>query len=123
MKRYVHAADTNWIDWKSIEEDEYFDITGEEFEDQIWQPYLGEAENKVNEKLQIFPEPSTQCGMGSVFIWDESGKDRWSAYDDDSKVIDFYDWCEKEFNMARKAKNANEYAKLYEDWMRSVCEI
>lgn len=123
MKRYLHANTDNWIDWEAIEEDEDFDITGEDFEDQIFYPYLSNAENEVNEKLKIYPEPSVQGGFGGVYIFDESGENRWSPYDDDDKVIDWYDWCEKEFNLARKASNAAEYAKLYENWMREVCGI
>ena len=120
MKRLIRAKSDNWIDWSEIEENEDFDITGEDFEDEIWHPYLREPEARINEKLKIFPEPSTQAGMGSVFIFDESGEDRWSSYD---KEIDFYDWCDKEFDLAREASNADEYAKLYEEWMREVCGL
>lgn len=120
MKRYVHASSDNWIDWSLYEDGDDFDPTGEEFEEEIFDVYLRDPENEVNKELGIYPEPSIQGGSGSVFIFDESGQDRWDAYD---ISIDWWDWCDMECDMAMKAKNAEEYKQMYRKWMKEILPI
>ena len=120
MKKLIRATSNTWIDWdKIIREYEDFDITGEEFED-LWQEYLSDPEMAVNTELHINPEPSVRGGYGSVYIFDESGENRWDPFEDSKYVVDFYDWCEREFNMARKANNAQEYKNLYRKWIKNL---
>lgn len=118
-KKIFASKDTEWIDWEPYEE-EGLDVTGEEFEEEIWQSYLGSPENEVNEELGIFVEPSVQGSSGAVFIYDESGEGRWASSD---TKVDWYDWCEKEFEMAREANNAEEYKKLYRQWMKEILPL
>ncbi len=106
--------------WEGIEDWEYFE--------DAWDTYLCGPEQQVNEELKIYPEPSTQAGIGSVYIFDESGEDRWGGDDDDDdeydqRVVDFDDWCATECQLAIKAKSAEEYKELYRNWMKEVCGI
>ena len=116
MKRWIHAS-TAWIDKEALYENEEFDIMGEEFEN-FWQEYLGGPETAINDKLNIFVEPSVRGESGAVFIFDESGEDRFETVS-----VDWYDWCDTEFNLALKANSAEEYATLYEKWVRKLCGI
>ena len=82
--------------------------------------YLSDPEDEVNTELKIFPEPSVQGNSGGVFIFDESGKNRWSSYDAE---VDWRDWSEREFDMARAANNAEEYKQMYREWMKEILPI
>lgn len=117
-KKVFASKDTEWVDWGFYEED--LDVTDEVFEEEIWSRYLDDPENEVNQELEVFIEPSVQGSSGSVFIFDESGEDRWDNYDIE---VDWYDWCDKECEMAMEAKNAEEYKKLYRQWMEEILPL
>lgn len=114
LKKRIVASRTNWP-FKRMKGKFPFD--GEEFED-VWSYYLSDPEAKVDKKLQIFTEPSIQGGSGSMFIYDESGKDRF-----DTMIIDFDDWCQTEFELATQSTDANDYARNYENYVRDLLNI
>ena len=121
MKRMIRANEATWPTPDEIEEMlSESDLTDEPFED-FWMAYLGRPENKINDELQLFVEPSVQGGSGIVEIYDESGQDRkengypWSS--------DFYEWCEREFNMAISSTSEEEYANKYREFIKEICGV
>lgn len=97
----------NWPDpsyWDEVEDDE-----------EIYQSYLAGPEDKIETKLKVFTEPSTQGGVGSMFIYDQSGKNRFGPIE-----VDYQEWCDAEFEMASSSKSAAEYAKKYEKFIKSL---
>lgn len=120
MKRYIRS--NSQPNWPTEEEwwDGFYNEDPDFFLDNIWFEYLQEPENAVNNKLQVFPEPSTQGGVGSVFVFDESGQDRFSSEDTE---YDFQDWTENEVEMAASSASAEEFAAKYEDFIRKLCNI
>lgn len=118
MKRYIKAGESQWLDSEARER--LSDLESDEDFEDFWSDYLGPIENEVNQKLEIFPEPSTQGGVGSVFIYDESGQDRWDSFECD---VDFQEWCDQEIEMALSSKTAAEYKKKYEAYVRKICGI
>ena len=116
MKRYIHASSDTWID-PAILKDEDFDITGPEMED-VWQKYFAKPEDIVNDELQIFCEPSVRGGDGAMFIFDESGEDRF-----DEVEVNWYDWCDAEGHMAVESNNAKEYEQKYREYIKKLCGI
>ena len=94
--------------WQHIDDDEAFE--------NAWNKYLAKPENAVNDELQIFPEPSTQGGLGSMFIFDESGQRNW----DNQPSIDFGEWCDAELSMASSSRSADEYAEKYRQYVLAI---
>lgn len=68
--------------------------------------YIYPIENKVNEELKVYPEPSIQGGHGGMFIHDESGKYE-SAY------YDYQEWCDTERDLAMISKSPQDFEKEY----------
>lgn len=84
-------------------------------DEELYDTYLADPEEEVNAKLKILVESSTQSGIGKIFIYDESGKNRFDMFS-----IDYEDWCDDEFNMASSSKSATEYAKKYEKYIKRL---
>lgn len=64
--------------------------------------------DEVYDKLQLFAEPSVQGNMGSLFIYDDSGEDRFESFD-----IDWEDWNNDMIEMIASSKSKNDFkAKL-----------
>ena len=59
-------------------------------------------------------EPSVQGNIGSMFISDESGENRFDVVE-----VDWADWCQAELNMAASSKSAKQYAKKFEKYILS----
>lgn len=102
-------AKVNW----SAKVEEYADDSNE-----LYEKLLDEPESEVNVKLQIFCAPSTQGGQGMMFIYDASGQDRF-----DTISMDFAEWCEAEYQMAKSVKSSASYAKKYEKFVRDILNI
>lgn len=103
------AAKLKWpskTKWTRIDSDEAFES--------MWSTYLSKPEDEVNKELQIFPEPSTQGGSGSMVIFDESENGNEPIF------TDFQDWCDRELSMAAESKNANEYKQKYSGFVESL---
>jgi hypothetical protein len=83
-----------------------------------WDMYLSAPESKINDELQIYPEPSTQGGLGSMYIFDESGEDR---FGDNQPSYDYSDWCDAEIEMASASSSAKEYAEKYREFVSNIC--
>lgn len=81
----------------------------------IWDEYLLTPESVVEHKYQIFVEPSVQAGQGGVFIYDESGKNRFETV-----CVDYQEWCDKEIEMAAASKTGSQYRKKYEEYIKSL---
>lgn len=60
--------------------------------------------NRIFNKLQLFAEPSVQGHTGSLFIYDDSGKDRFSTFD-----IDWEDWNNDMIEMIASSKSKNDF--------------
>lgn len=105
----------NWVDREYIKA-----IASDEEMDALWETYLSGPEGQVNEELQIYPEASIQGGSGSVYIFDESGQDRWGSYD---KKIDWNEWCDHELDLVLDSSNAEEYKQKYKAWMKDFLGI
>lgn len=114
MKYYVKASsDKAW----NFDEDYFMEMDDYDFED-FWSAYLSLPEDEVNTELQIFPEPSVQGGMGSMYIFDESGEERFSDVS-----VDFGEWCDKQMVMAMNSKSAEDYKRQYREWVKDLCNI
>ena len=113
MKRWIHAKTDNWPDASVFEEaeDDY------EWED-VWDMYLSGPEVRVNDELKIFAEPSVQGHVGSMFLYDDSGEDRF-----DDVEIDFGEWDQAEFEMAIDSNSAEEYEDKYRAYVKELCGI
>ena len=91
-----------------------------EFEE-LWSKWLSKPEDAINKQLQIFPEPSTQGGWGTMFIFDKSGQERdengfpWKQ--------DFGEWCDWQYRAAANSRNAEEYKQKYREHIRKLCGI
>lgn len=98
----------------------YWDSIDPESEemDKAWEKYLKKPEAKVNKKLKVFPEPSTQGSFGYVYIHDESGNRDWD--DDDEPIVDYMDWLENELYMASRSSTPAQYAEEYENYLKSL---
>lgn len=92
-----------WYGVDLYEQPEYYD------------EYLCDAEDEINKKYKIFSEPSIQAGRGSVFIYDESGEDRFEGIS-----VDFQEWCNKELEMAASSNSEREYKQRYENYIRGL---
>lgn len=69
---------------------------------------INSALSEVYDKLQLFAEPSVQGNMGSLFIYDDSGEDRFESFD-----IDWEDWNNDMIEMIASSKSKNDFkAKL-----------
>ena len=91
--------------WKSV------DLASE---DGMWERYLASPEDQVNNELNVFPEPSTQSGHGSMFIFDESGSDN------EAIQVNFDAWCRKQISMAASSKSADQYREKYKSYVQSL---
>lgn len=100
-------------DWYNIESDEEFE--------NMWESYLSAPEDVVNQKLKIFPEPSIQGGMGTMFIHDESGRGR--DNNDYPWAEDYQSWCDWELNGAASSRSASGYQKKYRQHIKELCGI
>ena len=111
MKRWIHASEErNWPapeDWEYVETDEDME--------EMWDKYLCRPEEAVSKELQIFLEPSVQGGMGEMFIYDESGEDRFESFD-----VDFQDWNEREIQMAVDSKDEVEYKAKFKSYVENL---
>ena len=101
--------------WPTADEWYETDLT-DDYE--MWDLYLGDPERRIEEELQIFPEPSVQAGTGTVFIFDESGDDRFETV-----KVDFWDWCDKEIELAAESANEEEYKQKFGAWMKELLGI
>lgn len=108
MKRYIRAS---WVD-PSVFDNDDFDM------EQFWQDYLCDPEDSVNSDLQVFAEPSGQGLLGSMFLFDESGKDRFSPVE-----VDFDVWNNQEIDMAMNSSSAEDYADKYRAYIKQLCNI
>lgn len=111
MKKLINSAQqTNWPsrhEWYAIEDDERFE--------DMWQDYLCDPEDKVNQEFQIFPEPSVQGGSGLMFILDDSGEDRFEPV-----TMDFQDWSNEELKMAASSNSAKKYEEKYREFISEL---
>lgn len=111
MEKLINSAQqTNWPSedtWYAIEDDERFE--------DMWQDYLCDPEDKVNEEFQIFPEPSVQGGSGLMFLIDDSGEDRFEPV-----TMDFQDWSNEELRMAASSNSAKEYEEKYREFISEL---
>lgn len=113
MKRMIKCSEDDWPSadyWYEFDSDE-------EFED-AWDSYLAGPEGRVVDELKIFCEPSVQGGMGGMFIFDESGEDRFETVE-----VDFEDWCDNETEMAASSSNAAEYEAKFRKYVKDLCKI
>lgn len=122
MKRWIHAAtskemrDPNWID-PEILMDEEFDSTSDEMEE-FWQNYLSDPEESVYDELDIFTEPSGQGTLATMYLVDNSGKERFEPI-----RVDWSEWCENEIQMAIDSNNADEYKHRFRNYINHLCKI
>lgn len=100
-------------DWPSSS---YWLNLDEEGFEEAWNNYLSGLEEQINNKYQIFPEPSIQGGQGNVFIHDESGERDW----DEEPVVDYSEWCNAEVDMAASSKSPAQYQKKYESYIHDI---
>ena len=82
--------------------------------EELWQDYLCEPEEEVNEKYDLFLEPNVQGDFGVMVIYDESGEQ------DEEIEIDWQSWSEREIDLALSSNTAEEFQKKYEDWILSI---
>lgn len=97
---------SDWVD-DDVFEDEDLDI--EEF----WDKYLEGPESCVSDELNIYIEPSTQAGQGGVFIFDNETGEEIGYYD-------FEEWCCMEMDMARNAKDADDYKEKFQKFVETI---
>ena len=107
MKRFYVKASVNWPD-PSYWEDETLDV------EDAWDTYFCDPEEAVNDELNIVMEPAVQGGMGSMFLYDDTGEH------EDTIEIDFDDWCQKEIEMAIDSSSSNEYKTKYRNYLKSL---
>ena len=114
---HIEISDDEEYPWSDIEDfGERYAAASEELEqDDLWDQFLSEPEGNVNDRLKVFPEPSTQGGMGSIVIFDEAEPQRW-----DPVEVDFDEWTSKEYDMATSSHSEDEYAKKYETYLKSL---
>ena len=79
----------------------------------MWQDYLCDPEDKVNQEFQIFPEPSVQ-GSGLMFLIDDSGEDRFEPV-----TMDFQDWSNEELQMAASSNSGKRIRRSTESSFQS----
>lgn len=95
---------------KSIKDDEDFDF--EEWEEQN----LYELEQKVYDDFDIWIEPSTQCGMGGIWIY---------SNEDDETIVAGYDYqtfvqCIED--IALKCNTDEEFISEFKQYIRGLIE-
>ena len=101
-------------DWP--DRDFWYDLY--ESEDDIedaWHEYLCDPESEVEAELEIFTEPSVQGSIGDMYIYDESGEDRF-----DEIQVDYTQWCNKELEMAANSSSAEEYKQKYRRYIKNL---
>lgn len=86
----------------------------EDMED-IWSTYLSGPEDEVQKELQIFCEPSTQGGVGGMFIFDESGEERFETVE-----VDFSEWESNELDIASSSNSPEEYKQKFKAYVESL---
>lgn len=109
----VIKASTETNNWSDPER---FDmIYDDEDMDDIWITYLSGPEDEVQKELQIFFEPSAQGGVGGMFIFDESGEDRF-----DTIEVDFSEWESNELDTAASSNSPEEYKQKFKAYVESL---
>lgn len=99
-----------WPSAKDISE-----LDSDESIETFWDTWLSSPEEQVNNKLKVYCEPSTQGGVGDMVVFNEADEDTEPEY------IDFDTWTDNELDMAASSKNATEYKRKYEAFLREWC--
>jgi len=79
--------------------------------------YLNSLCKQVEERLDIYVEPSVQAGVGSVWIWDNST---------DEALVEDYDYNDFNndiFYLAANASNEAEFKSSYESYLTNLCRL
>lgn len=97
--------------WISDYDREHWWEVWEEGEDNYFK-YLQKPQEEVNEELDIFLEPSTQGGMGSMYVLDNTDDERFEPVS-----VDFMEWCELEYEMATLSETEEEYKEKYKRYI------
>lgn len=107
--RITASTDTsNWPD------PEYFETVDEDTEE-VWDNYLSEPEWDVADELQVSFEPSVQGSVGSMFIYDDSGEDRFEEIE-----VDYGEWCNTELDLAYQSGSSEEYKQKFKEYIESL---
>ena len=85
-------------------------------DDDVWE-YLSGPEGEVSDELQVFIEPSTQGRMGSMYIFDESGENRFSSFG-----VDYGDWLEIEYELACQSNSRERYKELFREYIQGLID-
>lgn len=85
-------------------------------DDSVWE-YIGGPEGEVESELQLFIEPSTQGGMGSIYIEDDSGLNRFSSFS-----IDYGDWLDLEYDAARNSDSSDSFREIFKVYLLELIE-
>ena len=89
----------------------------DDFDDEdVWE-YLGGPEGEVADEFQVYIEPSIQGGMGGMFIFDESGENRFSSFS-----MDYRDWLDIEYELACQSTSREEYKQLFREYIQGLIE-
>lgn len=91
--------------WEGLYDDEDFE--------EAWSKYLQGPEDVVNNEFNIFPEPSVQGGIGSVFIHDNDDER-------DPIEVDYDYWCDTEIQMAKASRSSKQYENKYRKWIKNL---
>ncbi len=114
MKELINSSQQN--DWPS--EDTWYAIEDDERFEYMWENYLCDPEDKVNQEFQIVTESSTRGGSGLMFLVDDSGEDEFEPV-----TIDFQDWTSEELTMAADSNSAEEYEEKYRDYISGLLPV
>ena len=115
-ERYDRAYNDDRVQSTKWPDPERFDqIYDDEDMENIWSTYLSGPEDEVQKELQIFCEPSTQGGVGGMFIFDESGEDRF-----DTIEVDFFFFFSNELDMAAASNSPEEYKQKFKEYVESL---
>lgn len=113
VSQYAEPGDsTDHESNRWIDEDDFYDMDPEEFAE----TYLFSAEQKLEDELKIYIEPSIQAGQGVVVIYDESGSDN------ESIEVDYQTWIEHEQDIASGSDSEEEFKNTMREYIKGLME-